>query len=307
MDKFDLIILTTAADMRRTMRLYYKHIQMLNIKKIIVIGNDEVRELVDEISNPGIIWMDEESLIAFEDVKYVIESIYPGVQIGRGFIGWYYQQFLKMEYSRQCNDKWYLCWDGDTVPVKQIEMFSEKGQPFLDWKREYYPSYFRTLSAIFPGMKKTVEMSFISEHMLFSKDIMLEMINEIENADHLIGKRFFERILRAADKADLNGQGFSEFETYGTYIAYRYPQLYRMRRWCSWRNCGQYFDVNDITEEEMNWIGEGFQAVSFEKGHMPIPEAAFIRDPKYREKIRARQMVEIIQEMSEGGMKESWD
>ena len=186
-------------------------------------------------------------------------------------------------------------------------MFSEEGKPYLDWKREYFPSYFRTINALFPDMNKTVEMSFISEHMLFSTAIMNEMLKDIEQMENLTGSSFYERILRSIDKDDLNSNGFSEFETYGTYVGYRYTHVYKLRRWYSYRNCGQYFGADDISEEEMDWLGKDFFAITFEKGHTPSPEASFLRDEKYRNKLSARQFVEIIQEESTGGHRESWN
>ena len=302
----NMIILTTANDMRRTMRLYYKYTEMLNIRKLIIIGNRDVELLVRQLDNPDFEYMDEENLIPFESVRSVLQSIFENEQVSRGFTGWYYQQFLKMAYALKCKDQWYLAWDGDTIPVRSIELFDENGKPYMDWKREYNPSYFRTLSSVFPEMKKSVEMSFVSEHMLFSTSIMKEMISEISTRDHLIGNTFYERILRAADKEDLNGQGFSEFETYGTYLTYWYTDVYKLRRWFSYRNCGQYYSADDISEEEMEWLGRDFDAITFEKGHTPTEETKFIRDPKYREKLSARQVVEIIQENADG-WKESWD
>lgn len=296
----DLIILTTANDMRRVMRLYYKFPELLDVQHVVIIGNTEVGTLVDQLGDSRFVFCNEETLIPFAAVKGVLEDIFPGQEIARGFVGWYYQQFLKMEYSRHCKDEWYLCWDGDTIPVRKTDMFSTEGIPYLDWKREYYPSYFRTMEAVFPGMKKAVEMSFISEHMLFSVEIMKEMLAKIENMAHLNGQSFWERILRAADPQDLNGQGFSEFETYGTYVAYHHNERYKMRRWFSWRLCGSYYSADDITEEEMEWMGRDFSAISFEKGQAPIPEMAFLRDPKYRKKISARQMIEIIQNYATG-------
>ena len=302
----DMIVLTTAQDMQRTMKLYYKFPEMLNVDRIFVIGNNDVAELVEQLSNPVFQFLNEEELISFETIQHILKDIFDVAEIGRGFVGWYYQQFLKMAYSLKCSKQWYLAWDGDTIPVRHIELFDNDGTPYMDWKREYIPSYFRTISSIFPEMKKSVEMSFISEHMLFSTKIMNEMITEIENKKDVEGTYFYEKILRCIDKKDLNGQGFSEFETYGTYLIYRYIDKYRMRRWFSYRNCGQYFRVDDISEEEMKWFGKDFHAITFEKGHLPVENAAFIRDPKYREKLSARQVVEIIQENADG-WKESWD
>lgn len=305
--QFDAIILTVPKDFSRLERLYYKMEANLPVRHIYFIGSAQVGELLAQ-SNLGekFGFIDEESLVPFENVRRIIQDIFGGQEVTRGFVGWYYQQFLKMQYAKVCKDDYYLSWDGDTIPVRPIEMFA-KDRPYMDWKREYHEEYFHTMEKLFPGMHKVIEPSFIAEHMLFSKEIMSRMIGEIEAADHLEGAAFYERILRAIGLTALNGNSFSEFETYGTYVALRDPMRYVLRRWTSFRNCGQYFDPDDITEEEMDWLSKDFHAISFEKGHVPEQGAEFFRNKDYQKKLSARYILEVIQEEMTEGYRESWD
>lgn len=248
----------------------------------------------------------EYEVIAFDDVKMILEDIFD-LPVSRQFCGWYYQQFLKMQYSRVCENEYYLAWDGDTFPIRKIELFDEDDRPYLDWKREYHEEYFTTISKIFPGVGKVIEPSFIAEHMLFSKEIMQNMINEIESAGHLVGKSFYERILRVITPEALNGNSFSEFETYGTYVALKYTYTYKLRRWTSFRNCGQYFYPDKLSESDIQWLSKDFHALSFEKNHHVEDDSDFFRDPEYQKKFSARYILELIQENMTEGYVETWD
>lgn len=306
-EPFDAIILTVPNDLMRTQKLYYKIAQNLPVQKIHIIGSSEVGKLLPSLGlDEKFDFIEEESLIPFHDVKRIIESRFPGKTISRGMVGWYYQQFLKLKYADICPDAYYLSWDGDTIPIRPIQMFCD-GTPYIDWKREYFPSYFRTISSLFPGFHKVIEQSFIAEHMLFSKEYVQKMREEIMHASHLSGITFYERILRAISLSDLNDIGFSEFETYGTYIAYRNPGLYRMRRWTSFRNCGQYFSPDTISEQEIEWLANDFHAISFEKGHTPATENNVFANPLFQEKLTARYILELIQEEMTEGYRETWD
>ena len=190
--EYDAIILTVPRDFKRVEKLYYKMEEKLPVRKILFIGSPDVKSMMDEMGiSDKFAFVDENSIIPFDDVKKIIEDVFGGREVSRGFVGWYYQQFLKMQYARICNDEFYLSWDGDTIPVRKIEMENEEGKPYIDWKRECNPVYFKTMGKLFPGMTKVMEPSFIAEHMLFSKDIMIKMLDQIENADYLSGDIFY--------------------------------------------------------------------------------------------------------------------
>lgn len=307
---FDVIIVTTAADYIRTRDNIERIIDLIPAERFYFVGSEQVGELVKEDGiGDKVGFINENELIPFDEVHKVVKSILGRDDVPRGVTGWYYQQFLKMFYSTVTDKEYYMSWDGDTVPCKRFEMFdAATGKPFFDLKTEYHEEYFVTLSAIFPGMRKVIGKSFISEHMLFDKSIMLEILNEIETNESLKGSTFYEKILRAIRPGKLLSNSFSEFETFGTYVALRHQDAYRLRQWHSIRYGSMYFIPGTLNEADYEWIGRDFDAISFEKNQEFVPELAkYFNTPEYRSKLSARYIIETIQECSTEGMKEEWD
>ena len=94
--------------------------------------------------------------------------------------------------------------------------FYKDGKTLFNLKEEYNKPYFNTMNKLLDiKNSKVVKGSFISEHMLFSKEIVLELLDRIESNKKIDGEYFFEKILFSINKNDLNKSGFSEYETYG--------------------------------------------------------------------------------------------
>lgn len=291
---FPCIIPVLVSDYKAVNSHIYAVLDMLAVSRLIFIGPYELREEVltdakqKDISDM-VEFIDENEILPFERVKqaYIkrIEEIERSSDkpFKASHTGWYYQQFLKMEYSRICEDEYYLCWDADTIPLRYIDMFHSSGKPYLDVKTEYRPVYFDTLSNLL-GIRKVIEQSFISEHMLFKKNLMLELIDTIMATD-LIGNTFYEKVFDAV-KQPFNG--FSEFETYGTWIAHKYPVEYRIRSWKSIRNTNFMVNRNDLTNDDIEWLATGFNAASFERYQKTEPLLnELFKNPEYRRKLTA--------------------
>ena len=311
--KFDLLIVVTPQDCRRLMPLYPRLIDCFHNGRICFVGSAEVGEIVSESKVADKAYcIDENELISFNDVnnslKEKLKFILHNKEMPRAVTGWYYQQFLKMQYSKICTDDYYMVWDGDTIPCRDIEMFQSDGfKPYLDMKHEFHPEYFDTISAILPGLKKAVQRSFISEHMLIKKDIMLNMIDEIEKNDSLHGHLFWEKIFDAIPAEKVTDSSFSEFETYGTYVAYKYPEVYKLRDWHSFRLGSQFYEVDKITDKDFLWLSKDFNAISFEKNQPKvIDEINFFNNPYYQERLSAKQILQAFQMEFNGGYKEIW-
>ena len=122
--------------------------------------------------------VDEEEIVAD---RRQLEAI-----AGRHFtceyrFGWYYQQFLKMEFARSRYAKdYYLIWDSDTIPLNRLSFFTSNKMIFTP-KTEYHEPYFRTMQALV-GYDKATDYSFIAEHMLVSVSIMKELIRKMETS-----------------------------------------------------------------------------------------------------------------------------
>ena len=176
--------------------------------------------------------------------------------------GWYFQQFVKMAYYNISKNDYYLVWDSDTILLNNITFFSPiNNKPYFTMKKEYYKSYFETLKTIL-GLGKTNPRSFISEHMMINKYIMKEMINNIEMNKSLKGDNFFEKIINSIKPKNIF-LGFSEYESYGTYVYKYYRDEYEYR---SLRTCrhGYSFIGLHFDNEILNWVSNSFDTISFE-------------------------------------------
>ncbi len=320
---YDVLIMVTPKDFKRVECLYQRMLQLLPVRKILFVGSTEVGKLVEEYRENTVLaeefkdklsFLCEDRILTFAEVHGVmtdaLRDILQGRELPRGITGWYYQQFLKMKYSELCEDDYYLVWDGDTVPCKPFSMFRDGTEtPYLDLKTEYHEDYFITLQKLLPGMQKCIQKSFIAEHMLMKTDIMKDLIRTIEANAALEGEAFWEKIIRAIEPDKLMSNSFSEFETYGTFVAFRYRDTYRLRDWHSFRYGGEFFEMEKISEDDFRWLGKDFYAISFEKDHFVREDHRNLFDNKvYQEKLTARQMLEICQqEFGEGSYREIWE
>jgi hypothetical protein len=187
--------------------------------------NNLIKKKNSSINFP-IFFINEKFLIDVDKIKQLINEKNKHA-IKRS--GWYIQQFLKMVYSRLCHDKFYLIWDSDTIPIKKVKMFNNDGKPFFDVKKEYHRPYFITIKKIFPELGKKYNYSFISEHMIINTNLMKNMIRRINFNKNLHGDIWYEKIINCIDINNLPESGFSEFETYGTFVKEHYKQVYSKR------------------------------------------------------------------------------
>ena len=290
-DRYD-VVLTIKAEDWQSARINIDYVKRnLNPKKIVVISSKRIRRYLDPL-DLSIEFVDEDNLypeLSYETVKNILEQM---GQNGR-LAGWYLQQFLKYAYAFSTKDQFYLTWDADTIPLNPISMYDkEANKPIFDMKPEYVEAYFATIDNLFKYEKKVPE-SFISEHMLFDSRIVKQMIEEIEHNKWLKGKSFFEKILRAT-AFDVRPQAFSEFETYGTYCEYNYPQYYKKRHLRTFR-AGKMFLGDRPSREILDWVGKCIDTISFEYPQKPIIRSvAMANKKKFREKYSFNQLVRRV-------------
>ena len=312
--KYDAVINVLPQDYERTEALHNRLAKYLPVNNIYVLGPEELLDIIDRDSNDRFIWLDENEVVLFDDVYNVVqkhmEQANPNARVSKRSVGWYYQQILKYEYYRFSENQYYLTWDGDTVPCKNFSMFATDGEtPYFDMKNEYNPDYFETIAKLLPGYGKCVEQSFVSEHMLFNVDIVKSLIKEIEKNDSLEGDTWWEKMIYSIEPEKYMKGVFAEFETYGCYVARNKPSDYKLRTWNSFRYAGYFLDPNDIKQRDWDWLSRDFHALSFEKEHEVREDYKNIfNNPRYQEKLTARQVLEIVQEeMESGGYVEKWD
>lgn len=93
---------------------------------------------------------------------------------------------------------------------------------------------------------------------------MKKVIDRI-NCSEVSGVCYWQKILRAINESDLKYSGFSEFEMYGTFVSNYFPDAYQYRDWHSTRNVAKYFNFATIKPKDIEWLGQSYDAVSFEK------------------------------------------
>ncbi|SCY05335.1 HAD-superfamily phosphatase, subfamily IIIC/FkbH-like domain-containing protein [Lachnospiraceae bacterium XBB2008] len=323
--EYDAIVLVTPDSFGRLYGQYRYYLKYLPVRNVYILGSAKVGELLNDKKSiitrddddSRLRFINEDDILPFDRVHTVIseemKDVLKGRELPRGITGWYYQQFLKLSYAYLCEDEYYLIWDGDTFPCCDFSMFSDSAggqlspRPYLDVKREEHAEYFETMGQLIPGLKKVIGPSFISEHMLFKKDFVKEMLESIEHNENLRGNTFWERIIYTVGADRIQASSFSEYETYGTYIALRHSSEYRIREWHSFRLGAEFFDPATISDKDYEWLGRDFTAISFEKNQYVREDHKNLFDnPIYQEKMSAKQMLLVTQEAFKDGYKESW-
>lgn len=132
-------------------------------------------------------------------------------------------------------------------------------------KTEYNPNYFKTIKKLL-GINKQTKGSFIAEHMLFSTDIVRELIEKISKSN-VDGENWMQKIINACDASDPM-PGFSEFETYGSYVLATHPDSYAMRHLNTFRY-GGYIRGRQISDKMLKKISFDIDTMSFELGMNP--------------------------------------
>jgi hypothetical protein len=133
--------------------------------------------------------------------------------------GWYFQQFLKYECILKLKGDEFMIIDGDSVVSPELcvnnVFFSVRGRPVN-------PEYNRFYKKIFP-VDKIVTEYLITNQMVFKKDILLELINDIEKRFELDWRLVISNVINEDNVG--NCVWFSEYQTYANYALNRYKSL----------------------------------------------------------------------------------
>lgn len=291
MNKFDCIIPTTLKDFEVAADNLDCLLRRLPIDKIVFIGSKEVGKSVAALQNDKIKFMNENDIYPLDAVNEIMQNRAKNMyEEAKRYAGWYYQQILKFLYANYCEGEYYLTWDSDTIPLHDVDMM--KSKPVFHMKTEYHAPYFDTIYRLF-GLERKVELSFISEHMLFSTQIVKQMIQEIEGNKCLEGDNFAEKVLNVVGDVGYSKLAFSEFETYGTYVLHHYPEQYVLEKWISLRRGNRYFSKEQLSDDELErWLGKYYDAISFEKAHTIASAQSKIINQRWVRKIVSARMFE---------------
>lgn len=242
--------------------------RFLKPRQIIVIASRNVEGRIKRMGLDYVKFLDEDKVfpaLTYNGVSQVIRERCPSSNRA----GWYFQQFLKMAYAVRCEEEWYMVWDTDTIPLKNIPFFTHDKKGILDIKTEYHRPYFGTMKRLI-GLDKQIRESFISEHMLINKEAMMKLIKKIEDNNEIQGTAFFEKILYAVRIWDLKANGYSEYETYGNFVMHNYQDMYTIRKLRTLRE-GKILLGDCVSKKILKWAGNSYDIISFEKYHRTDP------------------------------------
>lgn len=235
--------------------------------KIYILTKKETIKDLNILNSSNITIIDEDKVLnglTFEKIRSLLEKN----NIVQTRTGWFFQQFLKFAWAlHQDADEYYVTWDSDTFPLRPISFFNDN-KPIFIQKEEYNPAYFETIEKLL-HIKKSLPDSFIAETMVFKTSIVKEIITKIESNEEINGSTFYEKILNAIIFSQNPYKGYSEFETYGTYVSNFYPDLYSFRKSSGFRNGAKYYGLTP-SDKDLYRASLKYDIISFERWNTQI-------------------------------------
>lgn len=143
-----------------------------------------------------------------------------------------------------------------------MDFFDDKKRVMISKKSEHHAPYFETLDKLL-GIEKQVDFSFISEHLMIKKEYMQSLLNRI-GKDILDQGEWVLQILSAIPTEHLPRSGFSEYETYGNFIAAYCPESFEGRTIKTLRSGTKIYGRNPDKYAFFDLIQSGYCATSFE-------------------------------------------
>ncbi len=211
--------------------------QHVNCERIIVLCNNEIR---DEAERTGALFFDEDAIVSGLGSRSYPSDLW----------GWYFQQILKLAAANLVATDYYLVVDSDTIFLNDIDFFNENGKPLYAIGTEYLQWYFDTFEKLL-GFKAEREYSFTCHHMIYKRDIVLEMLERFSNLSPWYRNITYFVEKQLDSPAFVGKLKFNEQETYGHYIKKFHPQGAQL----------------ETTEMVQHWFSSELQAyqVAFEK------------------------------------------
>jgi len=203
-------------------------------------------KIIDLAKKHNCIFVDENSLLNKEklNIRYFYQK--------KDRSNWLYQQFLNYEAAIKLgNENYKLAFNADTV-MTCYQKFLNGNKVVFNISDEYHKPYFNVARKIL-NLKKITNFSFTSHHMIYDKEILLEMLKKIEQENDI---EWFKAIIKKCDFDELSCH--SEFETYGQF----YYNFYRHKMILEY-----WFNYTEIKKSNINQIKKGLFCKSISKHH----------------------------------------
>ena len=203
-----------------------------DVRRIIVVSDTKFTNHAE--------WFPEHNYpFSFQEVKKQLRQVTSGATTKLYHVGWYLQQLLKLyaPFVIPNISENVLVIDADTTFLKPVTFIDEDGYALYSVGSEYHKPYFYHAQRMLPSLKKVFpEYSGICHHMLFQREPLLQLFNEVEEFHR---KPFWKIFCRMVDETMINGSGASEYEIYFNYVfSHDYKIKIRKLRWCNAQRIG---------------------------------------------------------------------
>lgn len=249
----------------------------------VYVPDSEV-DFFKEISNPSFEVIAESIYTAY--IAPILKNRLAENKIDQ--FGWYLQQFIKLYAVSECSaDEVALIWDADTVPLKPLIFIDDENRILYYKGKEHHQPYFEFIEK-FLGLTKVVNFSFITQCFAIKGAWAKEFFRFIE-LRHKVG--WVQALVEGIDFSE--GNGFSEYETLGTFISHFHAEEAQYIN-CEWQRFGNSL-IGDIafleTKSSKRKLMQ-YDFVSFEKWDRMKPYFIKVHIP-YFFKIYLRKLFRI--------------
>jgi hypothetical protein len=168
------------------------------------------KRLINFCQRNNILFLDENKILEFD--KNRINYYYNGKDKNR----WIYQQLLKFHFDTISTTENFLVIDADTILINP-QKYEDNNKFLLLLSDEYNLPYFNFFVNITKINFKS-NFSSVSHSMLFNKGYLNDLKMHIEKINN---NNWIDSIIENIDRSVESG--FSEFELYGLWVLYNYP------------------------------------------------------------------------------------
>jgi len=201
------------------------------------------------ISAPGTIVRAQESLGATyrEELSRAVAS-----QGQAHRVGWYLQQYYKLEALEREQADSLIIWDADCVPVAPQTLFDDRGHPAYMRAAEFHPEYFRMIERL-TGQTRQQDFSFVIPGFPLRKEWLEDFFAEIERRHGI--DHWSDALIQATDFSQVGA--FSETETLGTWITNKYTDSWSTVD-VSWERYGRsrFGPANKFAPDDLIRLGQ---------------------------------------------------
>lgn len=99
--------------------------------------------------------------------------------------------------------------------------------------------------------------------MLIKTSLMGKLLDQVQNNKNIDGDTWYEKIINSINPDDLPHSGFSEFETYGTFVTEYYPEVYEIRNGRSLRGEKNRYNPENFSDSYAKKLSDSYDAISF--------------------------------------------